>query len=131
MNVSSGVSEDDKTYRCNKRAADERNHGPIEGKDPHTKTSVEAEKAVDDDVFRSDPADPVKKAEGCEQISGDPVPDKASDGGYSKETLASHMATVSDTVRLVQCIEERRVDKRTGPDHALGPDDELTKHTGQ
>ena len=118
-------------YRNDKWAANEGDHAPVESQEAHTKSSLVSEQLIDNNVIGSNPADPIKDTKSGKNISGEPEPDKTAKHDEKEETLSGHVLCLALPVAFVQCVEERRVDECSRPDHRGGPDEELANKTGE
>ena len=56
-----------------------------------------AEQLVDDDVIRSNPADPVEEREGLEDVAGEEVPASGSEERVEEEPFAAYTTTVTNS----------------------------------
>ena len=120
-----------RTYRDDQRTPPIRNHGPIKGDEAHSQTRCVTKEGIDGDVVRGDPADPVEPGQGGEDVTGKPVPDKAGGGGDGEEALTGHVFLVPLGIRLVQGVEQGRVDEGARPDHARWPNEVFPEETGK
>ena len=59
--------------RRDQRAAEVRDHVPVESKESHSKTTIVAEKLVDNRVAGCDPAHPIEHTQRSEDVSGEEV----------------------------------------------------------
>ena len=78
--------------------------------------------------MRSNPAHPIKDAETGEQIARYPVPGETAGHSDKEKTFASPVATFTLAIVLMEGIEEGGVDEGARPNHAGGPNNELTEH---
>ena len=120
------LNEEQSTHRDNQRAADVRNHRPVECEEAHTQTTRVTEKRINDNVVRSNPADPVEDTERCEQESRDPIPYETAETCKEQEPFAGNMLRFLFAVVLVHRVQECGADKNARPDHARRPNQELS-----
>jgi hypothetical protein len=119
------------THRCDKWTTNVRNYSPIKGEEAHSQASVCSKQGIDNNFFRSNPANPVEHAQSCEKVTRDPVPIKTASHSNAKEVLMGHMALVVCAIAFVEGIEEGTIGQNTWPDHIRRPDNKLTKESTQ
>lgn len=105
------------------------NHRPVEGQETHAQSRGVAEQAVHHDVGWSNPAHPVEHAQAGPKEPREPIPHEAANSSDKEESLPRHVVLLPDAIGLMQGIEERRVDKGSGPDHTGRPHQELSCET--
>lgn len=121
----------EKTYRCHKRATNEGDHRPVKRENTHSKTRVSAEQGIDGEIVGGNPADPVEDTKGSEQIPWNPIPDEAACHDDTEETFTGHVAPVALAKVFVECVEKRRVNQGTRPNHTRRPNNKLSQHTAK
>lgn len=128
--MSRDASKELETYRSDHRAAQERDHRPVESDRVHSKARS-AEKSVDSNIIRRNPANPSERAECCEEESRDEVPHERRRRNDVKELLAGHVATIALAEGFVEGVEQCSINDGSRPQHAGGIDYPLAYGTGQ
>ena len=118
------------TYRRNKWTTDKSNHRPVESHNAHAQACYRSKQGVHSEVVWGNPTDPIEHAQCCEKVSGNPVPDKTAGQCNDKKAFAANVS-VGLAIVFVKGVEQSCVDQSPRPNHARGPNNELSQKAAE